>query len=79
MADISFNEEQYGQTYSETESGLVGMVQKWGWAKDRQQAIYIMLGIAIVATGAAVYFFLSSTSTSRHIVPNIDGTYSIGQ
>lgn len=75
MADIQFDTEQeYArQSVQQSESsGLTGLVQKWGLAKDNQQANYVLLGIAIGAFFFTILVFMFSgpdKSTSSQYSP----------
>lgn len=81
MADIQFDTEQeYArQSAQQSEpSGLTGLVQKWGLAKDNQQASYVLLGIAIAATITAIYIAIpKSIDNSANPPPGAELLVSI--
>lgn len=43
---------------SAEQKGIIGLVIRWGLAKDVRQANYVLIGVIIVATAlaAAIYF-----------------------
>lgn len=68
MAEIQFDEgPQYARPVPrEAEPGaIVVLVQKWGLAKDPQQAQYVLLGVAVVTffLTLGVLFFSSGGSS----------------
>jgi hypothetical protein len=65
MADIQFDEERYNQVSSvaPTEPFSVRFLVGKGIVSNAQQATYVMIGIAVVATCIAVYFFWYTGST----------------
>jgi len=72
MEGIQFNdnEEVFKQSAPAESQGIVALVQKWGWAKDKRQANYILLGIAAIAIMATAFLlFGGSSKTSVSQLP----------
>lgn len=75
MSDINFleNENEFAvhrKTARETKS-LTALLQKFGFAKDDQQARYILLGIATVSVLIAIFIFSQQFSSGGG--PHISG------
>lgn len=71
MADIRFDTDQNQLTRRQSQKGgldLIGMVVRMGWAKDRTQASYVLLVVAILA-GIIAYVFWPSGTNNTEPVP----------
>lgn len=67
---VQFEEEQQLQYAAQPQGGpggLPGLLMRLGAAKDAQQANYILIGIAVVAAGIAIYFALPSSPKAPSI------------
>ena len=62
MSEIEFNDEQgfVRSEFSKESTGLVGLVQKWGFVKNTTQAQYLLLGIVIISVLIMVCIYFSS-------------------
>lgn len=71
MADLRFDtdQDQLSRRYPQ-KSGLdiTGIIIRMGWAKDRKQASYVLLVVAILA-GIITYVFWPSGSSNTEPVP----------
>lgn len=70
--DIKFNDgtEEFGAPPTRSQgSDIVGMIIKWGLAKDRQQAQIIMLVVCGIALLAAAYFMFFSGGSDVPTAP----------
>ena len=82
MADVSFNEEpQYAfRTLAgtpSTSSGLFALVQKWGLAKDAQEAKTVLLVLTavfvLIAIGVGVFALMPRHIPNRPVGPPVLG------
>ena len=80
MDDIRFSSDQndeFGRPAGRRGFDLGGMLIRWGIAKNRQQAEYVMLGI-VVLTFVAIFFLLWG-SGSPEIPPPPDPNAIVSQ
>ncbi|OGG51079.1 hypothetical protein A3C18_03710 [Candidatus Kaiserbacteria bacterium RIFCSPHIGHO2_02_FULL_54_11b] len=73
MADMQFqtdNQNEFGRPPASQGFDLTGMLMKWGVASSRQQAEYVLIGIAVLAIVVGVFFYLSGSSGSP--IPSAD-------
>jgi hypothetical protein len=80
MEDIQFDIEQEqvrSNSLNERSSGLIGLVQRWGFAKTDQQAQYILLGVVCVVfliTLSIVIFPGAKKNNSTQLSPSSETT-----
>lgn len=63
MADVNFEEQDWQTNIPKDESKqswLISLVLKTGLVKNENQANYVLLGMAAVFIGLAIYFFASA-------------------
>jgi hypothetical protein len=75
MEDVQFDESSEGPTFvrhtatRKEEGGFIGFLIKHQYAKTRQQAQYILLGVAVAALIASVIIFMSTGIESSSTPP----------
>ncbi len=71
MEGIQFDEPTYGTPYRPPQNrGLVNWLLKKGIAKDKQQAQYILVGVAVVAIVVGLFAF--SSGNTNTIQPGVN-------
>ena len=73
MTDLQFNDQQdeFGRPpQASAGTDFTGKLVSWGLASNRQQAEYIMMGLAVLVVLIAGYFFFSGGESSPPLLPN---------
>lgn len=71
MADVQFSEEQFYErpVAPAASPPLIALVMRLGLAKQRQQAEYILIGVAVAAIVLTIAVWLFSGTSSDAAVP----------
>lgn len=63
------NQNEFGPPPQDTSADFTGKMVAWGLVSTREEAQYVMVGVAVLSFIAAFFFFFSSAGSGSDVPP----------